>query len=159
MLSDVEQRVFEALGDGVPLVPRPFRVLAARAGLAEEEFLAVLRGLVERGLVRGLRAFLNHRKLGMTANALVFWAAAGEEAARLGEKLASLPEVSHCYLREVPAGWPYPVFTMIHAPTRAECLAKIARVAEIVGNPPYEVAFSTEEFKKEPLRLVREGSP
>jgi DNA-binding Lrp family transcriptional regulator len=71
-----------------------------------------------------------------------------------GRRAASFPEVSHCYLREVPAHWPYPLFAMIHAADRESCRRSAARVAEAAGAAGYRLLFSTKEYKKQ--RIVYE---
>ena len=70
-LSTPERRLLAALEDGLPLVPRPFRVVAERAGLPEAAVPAMLAELRARGVINRLGLVLRHRELGYRANAMV----------------------------------------------------------------------------------------
>ena len=70
----------------------------------------------------------------------------------IGEKLASYPQVSHCYKRPIYPDWQYNLFSMIHART-FEAAEKIAEeLANNVSISNYRILFSSREFKKERVR-------
>lgn len=148
MYSKNEEAVLKALQNDLPLSSRPFRLIAQQIGLHEDEVIAIINSLLERGVIRRMGAVLGHRALGFAANALVLWAVPGDQVEKLGKNFGSFTEVTHCYLRQVPPGWPYNIFTMVHAPTRELCLEKIKHISRKTGIDDYQVLFSTIEFKK-----------
>lgn len=148
MFSPQERAVIQALQSDLPLKTRPFQFLAEQTGLREEEVIETIKGLRRKGVIRRVGAVLGHRKLGFRANALVLWDPPSEKVDETGQKLASFPEISHCYLRKVPKSWSYRLFTMVHGRTREACLVKIRKISRELGLENYQVIFSTFEFKK-----------
>ena len=66
----------------------------------------------------------------------------------IGRKLASLPEVSHCYERKTNPLWQYNLFAMIHSHTREACQEIASKVSRETSLTDYVLLFSTKEFKK-----------
>ena len=97
-LSPTDQRLLDLLQEELPLTPRPFAALGQRLGLSEEEVLARLEALREAGILRHLGASIDSRRLGFVTT-LCAVSAPLEEAEAVAQKIASLPEVTHCYLR------------------------------------------------------------
>jgi siroheme decarboxylase len=141
---------------GLPLVPAPFETIGKTLGFSEQEVMDRIRHLKEAGIIRKVRARIDQRKLGITANALVAWKPAGEG---LGDRLAAVPSVTHCYERRpVPGRWEYTHYTVHHGTSRDEVLGQVRAVAEQVGCPEYTVLFSTREFKRVPnVRIGENG--
>ncbi len=157
MLSDLEKKVILALQRDLEVTPRPFRELAEQVGVTEEEVLAAIRGLVEKGYIRRFGATLRHQKSGFAANALVIWAVPEADLLRLGKKLAGYRAVTHCYAREPAPGWPYNLYTMLHGRTPEEITRLAHRIATESGISQYEILFSDTELKKTTMRYFREG--
>ena len=143
---------------GLPLVPAPFEAIGKALGISERDVLERVRLLKEAGIIRKFRARIDQRKLGITANALVAWKPAGP-AGELGDLLAAVPAVTHCYERRtVPGRWEYSHYTVHHGTSRDEVLGQVRQVAEKVGCPDYTVLFSTREFKRVPnVRIGENG--
>jgi DNA-binding Lrp family transcriptional regulator len=152
VFSQQELAVIQALQAELPLCSRPYRAVAEQCGLDERQVLEILQGLVDRKVVRRVGAALNHRLLGYLANAMVLWQVPPGEEDLYGRRLAAEADVTHCYRRQVPDGWPCALFTMVHAHTRRDCLDKIRRISTQVGLENYQVLFSTREFKKTVMR-------
>lgn len=148
MYSIKEEAVLKALQGDLPLDSRPFNSIAQQIGLQEEEVISIINSFLKKGVIRRVGAVLGHRALGFTANAMILWAVPGDQVQKMGRKLSSFPEVTHCYHRQVPAGWDYNIFTMVHAPSREMCMEKIKDIARETGLDDYQVLFSTIEFKK-----------
>ncbi|MDH7498366.1 MAG: Lrp/AsnC family transcriptional regulator, partial [Syntrophomonadaceae bacterium] len=129
---------------------------ARRLGTSEEAVVEAIRDLQERGLVRRFGAVLRHRQVGYLHNAMVMWAVGADDADTAGEFMAAQPEVSHCYLREAPAGWPFTLYTMIHARSPQQLQAVVDRIATALGISCYQVARSVREFKKTSMRYVQD---
>ncbi len=151
MPTDIE--ILRTLQDGLPVEPRPYRHAAGLLGMTEEELLSRLRKLIKQGVVKRVAASLNHRKIGLQANAMVAWIVPEEKTDEAGRIAAGLKEVSHCYERETAPGWPYNFYTMIHGRTKADCEDIIEHIAEKTGLSDRAVLYSTREFKKTAPRI------
>ncbi len=156
MLTDLEKQVILALQRDLEVEPCPFQDLAARLGLEEEEVLAAIRDLMEKGYIRRFGATLRHQKSGFEANALVAWVVPEADLKQLGEKLAAQRAVSHCYARRPTDSWPYNLYSMIHGRTPEDCVAIARRISQETGLTDYEVLFSETELKKTTMRYFQE---
>jgi DNA-binding Lrp family transcriptional regulator len=156
MLSALEKRLILALQQDLEIEPRPFLDLAARLGLKEEEVLAAIRGLMDRGYIRRFGATLRHQKSGYEANALVAWRVPEADLRPIGRQMAAQRAVTHCYARRPAPAWPYNLYTMVHGRTREECLEIAARMARETSLSDYQVLFSESELKKTTMRYFRE---
>lgn len=141
---------------GLPLVTAPFAEIGKRLDLTESDVVERVRRLKEGGIIRKFRTRIDQRKLGITANALVAWKSAG---GGLGDQLAAVPTVTHCYERRtVPGRWDYTHYTVHHGTSRDEVLGQVRAIAEHVGCTDYTVLFSTREFKRVPnVRIGENG--
>lgn len=150
-LQPMERRLMAALQDGLPFEPRPFKTLGAKAGLAEEAVLALLREWQQRGLIKRFGVVVRHHELGWSANAMCVWDVPDTEASALGQRLALMPGVTLCYrrARDLPA-WPYNLYCMIHGRARDEVEARVAViVADLsLAGYPHEVLFSLRRYKQ-----------
>jgi DNA-binding Lrp family transcriptional regulator len=158
-LSPVEKAVVHALSGDLPLSPRPFAEIASKVGLAEAEVIGMVRDFAARGYIRRFGAVLVHQRSGFRANAMLVWRFREAEVAEAGRKLASLPYVSHCYQRSEAPGWPYNLYTMIHAASRSELLAMAEEMAGLTGGEDWTVLESVKELKKDSVRYFPEAAP
>jgi DNA-binding Lrp family transcriptional regulator len=158
-LTDAEKAVVHALSGDLPLCPRPFAEIAARVGISEEEVLAMVRGFTERGLIRRFGAVLVHQRSGFKANAMLVWRFEGPRVAEAGARFAELPYVTHCYQRDVAPGWPYNLYTMIHAGSRGELLEMAGEMARVSGASDWAILESVRELKKDSIRYFPEAGP
>lgn len=143
-----DRRLIAVLQGDLPGGLRPYAEVAAQAGLSEEEVLARIEEFRNRGWLRRLAAVVAHRRAGVGGNAMVAWEVPGERLDRAGTAIAASDAVTHCYARPAVPGWPYRLYSMVHAPTRSECLRLIDEISRAVGLPSYQVLFSVREFKK-----------
>lgn len=146
-----ERRIFRALQTPLPLEGRPFDELARACGCTTVELLEFARSHLG-GAIRRYVGTLRHRKAGVRANGMAVWSVPDSDLKRIGTTLAAAPEVSHCYSRNAIPGFPYTLYSMLHAQTREACLAIAARLATQVAISDYSVLFSVEEYKKVRLR-------
>ena len=155
-LDATDRALIEATQGGLPLVPRPYATIGGAIGISEDEALARMRALAERGAVRRIAAAPNHYALGLVANGMTVWDVADEAVSELGPKVGALPFVSHSYRRPraLPL-WPYNLFAMVHGTTRDEVEEKRARIAELLGSAARasDILYSTRILKKTGLRL------
>jgi DNA-binding Lrp family transcriptional regulator len=71
-------------------------------------------------------------------------------------ELAKNPSVSHCYDRNTMPDWPYNIYTMIHAHSRAECNAIVDGLAKENNLSEKAMLFSIKEWKKTSMRYFCE---
>ena len=155
-LGAIDRSIVRATQAGLPLCREPYRALAEQLGLTAEEVLARLEHLLATGVIRRIGAVPNHYALGYRANGMSVWDVEDEMVSVLGPKVGALPAVSHCYRRpRHPPAWPYNLFAMVHARTRAEVESEVAAIADMLGSAcrAHEVLYSTAILKKTGLRL------
>jgi DNA-binding Lrp family transcriptional regulator len=148
MLSDLEKRVIASIQGDLPVIERPYRQIAERLGITEDQLLAVLRDLCHRGVIRRFGATLRHQKSGFAANAMGAWRVPEARISEVGEIMAASPSISHCYRRDPNAHWPYNLYTMIHAGDRETCRAIAEDLSRRTGITDYILLFSQRELKK-----------
>lgn len=150
-VSPSGQRLVAALQDGLELVPRPFAVLAARAGMSEGAALETLAAWQELGVIRRFGVVVRHHELGFGANAMCVWDVPDDEVSALGRGLAEEPAVTLCYRRSRAAPeWRYNLYCMLHGKSRPEVLGKLAGIEARhgLGRHPHDVLFSLRRFKQ-----------
>lgn len=146
--NEVEKQIIAYLQGDLPLEPRPFKPLAERIGISEQEIIAEINHLKAQSFMRRFGAVLRHQRAGYNSNALVAWQVTMNEADRIGELMAGFNEVSHCYLRETPQEFGHNLFTMIHARNEKELRDIIERLARASALTKYIIIKSVHEYKK-----------
>ncbi|SDF19803.1 AsnC family transcriptional regulator [Sporolituus thermophilus] len=157
MLDALDKKIIAAMQDEFPLVSDPYRVIAERLGISEDELLRRLERYRQTGQLRKMGAVLRHREVGYAANALCAWVVTPEREEEVGRLMAAHPAVTHCYSRLPAEEWPYNFYTMVHAHTRAECREIVEALARAAGLDQYTMLFSTREWKKTSMHYFREG--
>jgi DNA-binding Lrp family transcriptional regulator len=124
-ISEFDERILEKLQKGLKVVKRPFDFLG-RDDFEVYDALLHISGMMQDGVIRRLGAMVNHHKLGFTANAMLAYRVNKARVVKVGQRLAEVPIVSHCYERQVFKGWPYNLFAMCHG----RSLDEIRKVTE-----------------------------
>ncbi len=155
--DELDRRIIAALQGDLPLVPRPFQVIAENLGMEETDLIRRLQGYVKRGWLRRLGAILYHRRVGVRANLMCAWKVPPERVKEVGQYMASFPQISHCYERRTYSQWPYNLYTMIHGCDEGECQEVIRKIALETGIQDYVALRSIHEFKKTSMRYIDEG--
>jgi siroheme decarboxylase len=150
--------VIRAVQGPMEAVERPYDEAAVEVGMATEELLEHLRGMVDRRLLRRVAAILFHRRAGFSANGMGVWKVPEEEIMETGRRMASFRGISHCYQRPTYPDWPYSVFTMAHGRSKEECDAILDSIAAQCGMGPDDRAtlYSSTEYKKIRLHYFTE---
>jgi DNA-binding Lrp family transcriptional regulator len=148
--DDRDVAVIRALQGPMAPVERPYDAAADELGIATDELLDHLRGMVERKLLRRVAAILFHRRAGFSANGMGVWKVPEDEIMETGLRMASFRGISHCYQRPTYEDWPYSVFTMAHGRSKQECDAILDSIAVECGIGPEGRAtlYSSTEYKK-----------
>jgi DNA-binding Lrp family transcriptional regulator len=157
-LDERQKHLVRLVQESLPLDSRPLVSLARQWGGPVELLIVTLRHWLATGVLRRFGAVLAHRRVGLSASALAMFRVSPARADAAGAILAARSEVSHCYLRETPDGWPWNLFAMFHGRGRESVIALVRRLAEEAGLGEHEVVFSTVEYKKTSPRFFLEGS-
>lgn len=147
-LTEQEKQIIASIQGDIPITERPYRDLAEQLGISEDAYLETLQSLADQDIIRRFGATLRHQKSGFKANAMIAWQVEEERVVSVGETLASFRQVSHCYRRDPAEGWPYNLYTMVHATTPDACRDIARKMAEKAGVETYTLLFSKKELKK-----------
>jgi siroheme decarboxylase len=155
MINDsIDRNIIAMLQGDIPLQSHPFRELAQVLAITEEDIVERIKAMRQQGYLRRWGAVLRHRQAGYVANAMVAWKVTPERADQAGQVMAEFKEISHCYLRQVPASFAYNLFAMMHARTEAELIELVAKVSARSGLEDYVVIRSNRELKKASMRYI-----
>jgi len=151
-VDEIDKRIVRVLCGDFPLVTEPYKVLASRVGLDETEFLDRVRNLRDEKKIRKMGAVLRHVEAGFKANVLCAWEVPAGRLAYVAGNMSAHPAVSHCYERSAAEGWPYNLYTMIHAKSRCECQEIVNSLAETNDIKNLQMLYSVKEWKKSSMR-------
>ena len=155
-MDQIDRALIVATQAGLPLVPRPYELIAEQLGITEASVMTRLQGLLDSGMIRRIGAVPNHYAIGWTANGMTVWDVADERVDQLGALVGALPFVTHCYrrTRALPA-WPYNLFAMVHGSSRDECSSKAEEIRVLLGAAcrANDILYSTRILKKTGLRI------
>ncbi len=155
-IDEIDRRIVVATQGGLRLTPRPYDAVADELGMSPAEIKDRLARMLEAGAIRRIGVVPNHYALGYRANGMSVWDVPDERVRELGHMVGEIDFVSHCYHRprHLP-DWPYNLFAMVHGRTREEVDAKVAEIAELLGdaNRGNEILFSTRILKKTGMRF------
>ena len=151
-ITERDKDFIRELQKDLKIVPEPFRIPAENLGITTTELFDRAKEYEKIGAMRRFAAILRHREAGFIANGMIVWNAPTNSIDEIGNRLATFPEVSHCYRRPVYKDWRFNLFSMIHARS-LESAKKIAlEISKIIGIDDYQILFSTREFKKERVK-------
>jgi DNA-binding Lrp family transcriptional regulator len=142
------RKILKIASGDLPPASRPFDEWSRRAGVDTRQFILALQSALDAGIIRRFGAVLAHTKSGMKNNAMVAWEVVDDDADRAGRIMARFDAVSHCYLRVPAPGFPYRLYTMIHARDDRELSACIDSIRQDTGLVSFVVLVSVREFKK-----------
>jgi len=152
MLTELEKKIIASIQGDIAVTKRPFLEISQRLKVPEETLLKTLKALCRKGVIRRFGATLRHQKSGFEANAMVAWRVDEERIDHVGKTLASFREVSHCYRRNPTGGWPYNLYTMVHARDEEACKATARKMARKAAVETYTLLFSRRELKKTSMK-------
>lgn len=156
MLTELEKKISMLVQQEIAIEKRPFKSIAEKLGVSEEQVLATIRGLMTKGTIRKFGAILRHQKAGFPHNAMVIWAVSEEKIEFAGHALASFKEVTHCYERTPPFASKYNIFTMVHfAKENQESVIK--KLSQKTGIKDFEVLTSEREYKKSSMEYFTDA--
>jgi DNA-binding Lrp family transcriptional regulator len=151
-ISEIDREYIRQLQKDIEIVKEPFKTITENLEISSTDLFDRVKEYEKIGIMRRFAAILRHRQAGFTANGMIVWKIPEEKIDEKGLKIASFPQVSHCYRRPIYPDWEFNVFSMIHARTM-EAAEKIAKeISSVTGIENYRILFSSREFKKERVR-------
>lgn len=151
-ISETDKQYIRELQKDIEIIKEPFKTITDNLGIELEELFTKVNEYQNIGIMRRFAAILRHRQAGFTANGMIVWNVPEERIDQTGLKIASFPQVSHCYRRPVYPDWEFNLFSMIHART-IEAAEKIAKeISTTIKIDKYKILFSSREFKKERVK-------
>ncbi len=149
-MIDLNTLILHELSQGLPLVDEPYRELAEKYGLREEDIFQVLEKNKDQGVLKRFGPIAKHRSFGYDQNAMVVFQLPAERIEEVALEIKKFPFITLCYQRRTHKNWPYNLYCMIHGTDRSQVLNQIAEMKEKLqlNAIPSEVLFSQEVFKQ-----------
>lgn len=159
--SAFDKAIIEAIGNGLPLVKRPYLAIADQIGCQESQVIEVIQRLKQCGDLKRFGVVVRHRKLGYRANAMVVWNIPDLRVAEIGTRISQTDFVTLCYQRprRLPA-WPYNLFCMIHGKDKDDVGRQLEQLIALnhLEEFDYDILFSARCFKQRGARYSAEKS-
>ena len=147
--DDLDMKLLSFLQAGIPMEVDPYREISEKLGLSRQEILSRFKKLHEDGIIRRLGASIVPSKLGYQANGMVVCEVSSDKISQIGEYIASLKEITHCYERTtIPNIWNYNLFFMIHGLSKSSVKEYVSNLMKKLGINKFEILFSVKELKK-----------
>jgi siroheme decarboxylase len=151
-ISEIDREYIRQLQKDIEIVKEPFKTITENLEITSTDLFDRVKEYEKIGIMRRFAAILRHRQAGFTANGMIVWKIPEEKIDEKGLKIASFPQVSHCYRRPIYPDWEFNLFSMIHARTM-DAAEKIAKeISSVIEIENYRILFSSREFKKERVR-------
>jgi siroheme decarboxylase len=156
-IDSIDRQIIQATQAGLPLVAEPYQVIAEQLGLSVQLVMQRMQTMQDNGVIRRIAAVPNHYKIGYRYNGMTVWDVDDLHIDSLGQRVAELSFVSHCYQRprHLP-DWPYNLFAMVHAKTEQDAERQIAVIADLLDTDSrrHAVLYSSKILKKTGLRIA-----
>jgi DNA-binding Lrp family transcriptional regulator len=151
MINAIDLELIIAVQNGLPLVSRPYALIAQHLQLTEAAVIQRLQELKQQGLIKRLCVIVNHRQLGYQANAMVVFNIPDSEVSLIGKKISQFDFINLCYRRPRHEDiWPFNLFCMIHGKTRDTVLQQLKNLIQECELDAYahDILFSQRCFKQ-----------
>ena len=157
--SAFEKALIEAISEGLPLVKRPYQVIAEQLDCSESQVIDGIKRITMRGDLKRFGVVVRHRKLGYRANGMVVWDIPDNRVVEAGHCIGQYSFVTLCYQRprRLP-DWHYNLFSMIHGQDRDAVIEQVEFIVEQCGlhDIDHEILFSQRCFKQRGASYQRE---
>lgn len=153
--EDTLRKCREILFGDLPHTLTPYAAVAELMGsVSESDVLTQIREDLIQKKMRRFGAIIRHQKAGFAENAMVVFDVASEVVDNAGKSLAEEDFVSHCYVRDGFAGFPYSLYAMVHGETAATLNSSIEKLAKKISCENYKVLYSLRELKKTSFKYL-----
>jgi len=148
LIGKLDRTILKELQEDIPVIPKPYQFISQKIGIDEKELLEKIKWYKELGIIRKVRAVLDHYKVGMRENVMVVFKVEPANILKLVKIISSYPQVTHCYERATSSNWGYNLFVMIHGRTRQECENAISSILQNTDLTTYKKLYTKRELKK-----------
>ena len=151
MIDNLDLKLIDCLQQGLPLVSRPYQVIAHTLNLTENEVLQRITQLQQQGVIKRLGVIVNHRRLGYEANAMVVFDIPNHLIEQYAQKVSAFQFITLCYQRPRQGKqWSYNLYCMIHGKNKQTVLQQLSFLIESCDLQAIEkqVLFSKQCFKQ-----------
>ncbi len=139
-LDEIGRRLVMALQEGLPLLVRPFAVLASRVGCEEREVIERIRAWQVSGDIKRFGVVVRSPAGREAAQALWLLDVPETELDAVTKRLAEAPALALCYRRPRLGGdWPYNVYCTVVGESRTAVEAVLAQLQARFGSYPQVV--------------------
>ncbi|QBF26474.1 Lrp/AsnC family transcriptional regulator [Pseudomonas tructae] len=94
----LERRLIERFQHGMPVCAEPYREMAQQLDCSQDQLIACLQQMAERGSLSRIGPVFEHRHAG--ASTLAALAVPAERLQQVAARISQFPEVNHNYARE-----------------------------------------------------------
>ncbi|HBF34013.1 TPA: transcriptional regulator [Candidatus Sumerlaeota bacterium] len=151
-LTNLEQEAVRLLQTDLSIIAEPFRALiedAASKNFTPQTLLDRAHTFLDNRIMRRYAAVLGHQAAGYTHNLLTAWKVPESQAEEIGQRMAAVTGVSHCYQRvPYPPDWPYTHFAMLHARTENAATKIVQEILNTTNIHDHAILKTLREFKK-----------
>ncbi|SJZ66363.1 siroheme decarboxylase subunit beta [Selenihalanaerobacter shriftii] len=155
-IDKIDKAIIREVQEDLSLEARPYRKIAEKIGITEDELLTRLNRLDEEGKLRRMGVILHHRESGYSFNGMGAWIIPEEKREEIGKLMATYDEISHVYERPTYPDWPYSLFSMIHGRSKEDVERVAKDISKKTGIEEYTILYSTEQLKKVSMKYFRE---
>ena len=160
-LTPAERDLVVEIQGGLPITETPYADVAAAVDADPTWVLETIERFRREGKVRRVGVIPNHYALGYTENGMTVWDVPADVLESVGQAVADLEFVTHCYERPRHEGvWEYNFFAMTHGRTEAESDRRVTQVRDTMAEywdvkpADWDTLFSTRILKKTGIRLA-----
>ena len=148
-MDEIDSAIVNRLQGGFPLVARPFAVVAAELGLAEEDLIARVRKLLGEGVLTRFGPMYQVERMGGAFSLAAMRVSPGDFD-RVSAIVNTLPEVAHNYEREHA----YNLWFVLATETPEGIARAITRIERETGLPVLNLPKLREYFVELKLEVT-----
>ena len=159
-LTPAERDLVVEIQGGLPITETPYADVSDAIDRPTAWVVETIKRFDREGKVRRVGVIPNHYALGYTENGMTVWDVPDDVVDEVGEAVADLGFVTHCYRRPRHEGvWPYNFFAMTHGRDEAESERRVRQVRDVmadhwdVTDDDWDTLFSTRILKKTGIRM------
>jgi len=134
-MDTTDRRLLERLQDPLPLVERPFAVVADDLGLSEDEVLRRIGALNNEGIIRRIGPVIDPAKVGRVG-VLAAMSVPPDQLEAVAAQVSTFDRVTHNYHRVARHGQcPYNLWFTVTAESEAALAHTVDLIADATGLP------------------------
>ncbi len=155
-LSVLEIELIRQLQEEFPVCSDPYAVIASRIGTTEDDVLRMINKFHDKGYLRRIGALLYQSSVGYSINAMLVWDADEKLLREKKDELVSIPNITHCYIRNRDIDFDYNFYTMVHVHDEDELSSLVEQIASMIVPKKYGVLRTVKELKKIKMKYFME---